>query len=61
MVTILNIHHMFEPSPLLCIGGIYNYYLKNIMLNAKHLPVLMYHHISHCPGLVTLSPEIFRE
>ncbi|EFA3654843.1 carbohydrate transporter, partial [Escherichia coli] len=27
------------------------------MLNARHLPVLMYHHVSRCPGLVTLSPE----
>ncbi|MCZ8921220.1 carbohydrate transporter, partial [Escherichia albertii] len=31
------------------------------MLNAKHLPVLMYHHVSRCPGLVTLSPETFHE
>ncbi|EBA4960261.1 carbohydrate transporter [Salmonella enterica] len=31
------------------------------MLRAKHLPVLMYHHVSRCPGLVTLSPETFRE
>ncbi|EMX26218.1 hypothetical protein ECMP0215661_1212 [Escherichia coli MP021566.1] len=21
----------------------------------------MYHHVSHCPGLVTLSPETFRK
>ena len=27
----------------------------------KVLPVLMYHHVSPNPGLVTLSPEIFRE
>lgn len=32
-----------------------------ITLRAKHLPVLMYHHVSRCPGLVTLSPETFRE
>ncbi|EHK6581824.1 polysaccharide deacetylase family protein [Escherichia albertii] len=31
------------------------------MLNVKHLPVLMYHHVSRCPGLVTLSPETFHE
>ncbi|HAX1795053.1 TPA: polysaccharide deacetylase family protein, partial [Escherichia coli] len=31
------------------------------MLSARHIPVLMYHHISHCPGLVTISPETFRE
>ncbi|EOZ7773965.1 polysaccharide deacetylase family protein [Escherichia coli] len=31
------------------------------MLNARHLPVLMYHHVSRCPGLVTLSPETFCE
>lgn len=24
--------------------------------NARHLPVLMYHHVSNKPGLVTLSP-----
>jgi peptidoglycan/xylan/chitin deacetylase (PgdA/CDA1 family) len=27
----------------------------------KALPVLMYHHVSPAPGLVTLSPEIFRD
>ncbi|ECW0470402.1 TPA: polysaccharide deacetylase family protein [Salmonella enterica subsp. enterica serovar Mississippi] len=27
---------------------------------AQHLPVLMYHHVSNKPGLVTLSPGIFR-
>ncbi len=31
------------------------------MLYAKHLPVLMYHHVSNIPGLVTLSPGTFRE
>ncbi|CAQ89427.1 polysaccharide deacetylase family protein [Escherichia fergusonii] len=31
------------------------------MLKAKNLPVLMYHHVSNCPGLVTLSPKTFRE
>lgn len=30
------------------------------MLNARHLPVLMYHHVSNKPGLVTLSPDTFR-
>ncbi|MCN2413843.1 polysaccharide deacetylase family protein [Escherichia coli] len=59
MVIILSMHHIFESSTLLCIGVISNYYLKNIMLNVKHLPVLMYHHISRCPRLVTLSPKIF--
>ncbi len=29
--------------------------------NARHLPVLMYHHVSNKPGLVTLSPRTFRE
>ncbi|HEA6326784.1 TPA: polysaccharide deacetylase family protein [Escherichia coli] len=28
--------------------------------DARHLPVLMYHHVSNKPGLVTLSPRIFR-
>lgn len=28
---------------------------------AKTLPVLMYHHVSPMPGLVTVSPEIFRQ
>ncbi|HGB4253801.1 TPA: polysaccharide deacetylase family protein [Salmonella enterica subsp. enterica serovar Virchow] len=27
---------------------------------AQHLPVLMYHHVSNHPGLVTLSPDTFR-
>lgn len=27
---------------------------------AQHLPVLMYHHVSNKPGLVTLSPRTFR-
>ncbi|MBC1163917.1 carbohydrate transporter, partial [Escherichia coli] len=31
------------------------------MLYAHHLPVLMYHHISNNPGLVTLSLRTFRE
>lgn len=31
------------------------------MFRAKNIPVLMYHHISHRPGLVTLSPDTFRE
>ncbi|ELD0488035.1 polysaccharide deacetylase family protein [Escherichia coli] len=31
-----------------------------VLLNAKHVPVLMYHHVSCCPGLVTLSPKTFR-
>ncbi|EMK1730763.1 polysaccharide deacetylase family protein [Salmonella enterica] len=31
------------------------------MLNAKNIPVLMYHHVGHKKGLVTLSPDIFRE
>lgn len=30
------------------------------MLFAKNLPVLMYHHVSNKPGLVTLSPQTFR-
>lgn len=30
------------------------------MRNARHLPVLMYHHVSTKPGLVTLSPQTFR-
>ncbi len=30
------------------------------MSYAQHLPVLMYHHVSHRPGLVTLSPGTFR-
>ncbi len=28
---------------------------------AKALPILMYHHVSPAPGLVTVSPEIFRD
>lgn len=31
------------------------------MLKARNLPILMYHHVSRCPGLVTLTPETFRE
>ena len=31
------------------------------MSHARHLPVLMYHHVSNKPGLVTLSPRTFRE
>lgn len=31
------------------------------MSDARHLPVLMYHHVSDKPGLVTLSPHTFRE
>lgn len=31
------------------------------MPDARHLPVLMYHHVSDRPGLVTLSPHTFRE
>ncbi|EAB8636058.1 carbohydrate transporter [Salmonella enterica subsp. enterica] len=31
------------------------------MPRAKNLPVLMYHHVSPRPGLVTLSPRTFRE
>lgn len=31
------------------------------MPDALNLPVLMYHHVSNKPGLVTLSPRIFRE
>ncbi|EHS3676245.1 polysaccharide deacetylase family protein, partial [Escherichia coli] len=31
------------------------------MADARHLPVLMYHHISNNPGLVTLSLRTFRE
>jgi len=31
------------------------------MLNARHIPILMYHHVSQYSGLVTLSPETFRE
>lgn len=30
------------------------------MSYARHLPVLMYHHVSNKPGLVTLSPGTFR-
>lgn len=30
------------------------------MSNARSLPVLMYHHVSNKPGLVTLSPHTFR-
>ncbi|WP_201490654.1 polysaccharide deacetylase family protein, partial [Escherichia coli] len=30
------------------------------MVRAVNLPVLMYHHVSTKPGLVTLSPETFR-
>lgn len=30
------------------------------MSNARALPVLMYHHVSPTPGLVTISPENFR-
>lgn len=29
-------------------------------MNAKNIPVLMYHHVGNKKGLVTLSPEIFR-
>ncbi|EIC1487851.1 polysaccharide deacetylase family protein, partial [Shigella flexneri] len=32
-----------------------------ILFKANHVPVLMYHHVSHCPGLVTLSPVTFRK
>lgn len=28
-------------------------------MNASAIPILMYHHVSHCPGLVTLSPMTF--
>lgn len=28
---------------------------------SRALPILMYHHVSPAPGLVTLSPAIFRE
>jgi peptidoglycan/xylan/chitin deacetylase (PgdA/CDA1 family) len=31
------------------------------MKTAQAVPVLMYHHVSPSPGLVTLSPEIFRD
>lgn len=31
------------------------------MSDAKNLPVLMYHHVSNIPGLVTLSLRTFRE
>lgn len=31
------------------------------MQKAQHLPVLMYHHVSNKPGLVTLSPRTFRK
>ncbi|GCH11575.1 polysaccharide deacetylase family protein [Escherichia coli] len=31
------------------------------IIDARHLPVLMYHHVSNKPGLVTLSPRTFRE
>jgi peptidoglycan/xylan/chitin deacetylase (PgdA/CDA1 family) len=31
------------------------------MKAAKALPILMYHHVSPSPGLVTVSPEIFSE
>ncbi|EBI9247884.1 TPA: polysaccharide deacetylase family protein [Salmonella enterica] len=31
------------------------------MSYARNLPVLMYHHVSNRPGLVTLSPGTFRE
>lgn len=30
------------------------------MADARHLPVLMYHHVSNKPGLLTLSPQTFR-
>ncbi|UUN78260.1 polysaccharide deacetylase family protein (plasmid) [Escherichia coli] len=30
------------------------------MTEARHLPVLMYHHVSNAPGLVTLSLQTFR-
>ncbi|GHD71124.1 polysaccharide deacetylase family protein [Vogesella fluminis] len=29
------------------------------MKQAKAIPVLMYHHVSPCPGLVTVSPQTF--
>ena len=32
-----------------------------VMLKAKNIPVLMYHHVSNSPGLVTISPKTFRE
>lgn len=31
------------------------------MAQARKLPILMYHHVSTRPGLVTLSPQTFRE
>ncbi|EHC83033.1 putative xylanase/chitin deacetylase, partial [Salmonella enterica subsp. enterica serovar Montevideo str. S5-403] len=30
------------------------------MSYARHLPVLMYHHVSDKPGQITLSPRTFR-
>ncbi|EJY5089494.1 carbohydrate transporter, partial [Salmonella enterica] len=30
------------------------------MSYARHLPVLMYHHVSDKPGQITLSPCTFR-
>lgn len=35
--------------------------MRNYILGARNLPVLMYHHVSTKPGLVTLSPQTFRE
>lgn len=31
------------------------------MKQAKALPILMYHHVSPAPGLVTVSPAVFRD
>lgn len=35
MVIILSMHHIFESSPLLCIGVISNYYLKKYHVECK--------------------------
>ena len=33
----------------------------SVMPSARALPILMYHHVSPAPGLVTVSPQTFRD
>ena len=35
--------------------------MSHISKGARYLPVLMYHHVSDAPGLVTVSPAVFRD
>ncbi|HBC0990033.1 TPA: polysaccharide deacetylase family protein, partial [Escherichia coli] len=38
----------------------YGILIAGHVTDARHLPVLMYHHVGNKPGLVTLSPGTFR-